>query len=164
MANERARWMNLVALALLVTALISFVGFHLLEMVEYEKYAPDHSERGWEIWPAVLDFLKSPTFGDSEDMVSIAALLTGSVTILAGPFLIPVLSQSRLLWWVVALASGTSLCGLGVILTFGWDNDYTRPGPGLLCLLAALLLNFTGLLFIRREAVAPAEVDPQPEP
>ncbi|WP_367873122.1 hypothetical protein [Luteolibacter sp. Populi] len=153
--------MNLVATAILITAAIAFVAFHLLKMVTYANplHEPSQVERGWTVWIGILFYLKHPDL-DSESMIIVSALLAATVMILSAPFLLPILSRSRVSWWVAAMCSGVALAGIGFFLTFGWDNESSRPGPGLLCLLAALILNFTGLLFIRRKTQGETSVDP----
>jgi hypothetical protein len=164
MANDRARWMNLIALALLSTAVIAFVAFHFLKVQSYVDpgLMGQPEELGWSIWPEVYEFLKNPDPGEFQPMIGIASLLASSVLVITCPFLVPVLSRSRLVWWIAVLASGSAMCGLGGVLLFGQGDAV--PGPAIWCLLGVLVLNFTGLLFIRREAVAPAEVHPQPTP
>lgn len=138
--------MNLVALALLITALIGFVCFHFMVL------NVDTERKGWQIWPSLIEFLKAADFDDLQGMVAAAAFLTYTLLVVATPFAIIALCRSRLLWWLIAIASGTAMCGLGGVIILGMiDDDVSAPTPGLLCLLASLALNFLGLLFIRRE-------------
>lgn len=145
--------MNLIALALLITALIAYVAFHFLPV---EVYPPDlygvEPERGYEIWEEVVEFAKDPSANDEQDMIALAGFLCAAFLITACPFLIPFLHRSRWMWWTVGLMSGATLCGLGgVLFLIFFYEGASIPGPAIYCLLAAMALNFIGLLFIRRE-------------
>ena len=156
--------MNVIALALLCTALIAFGAFHFLEVQIYVDpgLAGQSGELGWRIWLEVYEFLKSPDPDEFQPMIGIASLLASTVLVVACPFLVPVLSRSRWVWWIAVLASGSAMCGLGgVLLSTQNDPGYAVPGPGIYCLLGVLVLNFTGLLFIRREG--PKPFDPGPD-
>lgn len=146
---KRARWMNLVALAVLSTSLLAYVAFHLLPIEAYTD--PELEDRGWELWGEVYEFIKDPDANYSQEMIGVAGFLCSAFLIVVCPFLVPVMSRSRWLWWVMVLASGTAMCGLGGIVLLAFIEE---PGSGTYCLLAALALNFLGLLFIRREQVA----------
>jgi hypothetical protein len=145
---KRAHWMNLVALAVLSTSLLAYVAFHLLPIEA--SMDPELEERGWELWKAVYEFIKEPDASYSREMIGVAGFLSSAFLIVACPFLVPVLNRSRWLWWVMVLASGAAMCGLGGIVLLAL-MDMEEPGSGTCCLLAALVLNFLGLLFIRRE-------------
>ena len=161
MPIPHARRMNLIALALLITALIAFVAFHFLVITIYTD--PGYSKTrdlGWEIWPELLEFLKDVDFDQIQGMIAASAFLTYCLLVVASPFLVPVLRISRIGWWVTVIASGVAMLGFGgVILISNDDPSFSVPGPGLYCLLASLALNFLGLLFIRREVPAAPEVD-----
>ncbi|WP_264513662.1 hypothetical protein [Luteolibacter rhizosphaerae] len=150
---ERARRMNLIALALLITALIAYIAFHFLPL---EVYPPDlygiEPDRGYEVWGEVVEFAKDPSANDPQDMIALAGFLCAAFLIIVSPFLVPLLHRSRWMWWTVVLVSGATLCGLGgVLLLIFFHDGEAIPGSGIHCLLAALALNFLGLLFIRRE-------------
>jgi hypothetical protein len=167
MAHDRARWMNLIALAILVTALIAFVAFHFLVIQTYvDPGFGQAEERGWRIWLEVYEFLKDPDPGEIEAMVGVSSFMASVVLVVASPLLVPVFSRSRWAWWIAVLVSGSAMCGLGGVVLLGpsADPSYAVPGPGIHCLLAVLVLNFTGLLFIRRESRPSAEIDLQPPP
>ena len=156
MPIPHARRMNLIALALLITALIAFVAFHFLVITIYTD--PGYSKTrdlGWEIWPELLEFLKDVDFDQIQGMIAASAFLTYCLLVVASPFLVPVLRVSRISWWVTVIASGVAMVGFGgIVLISDDDPSFSVPGPGLYCLLASLALNFLGLLFIRREPAA----------
>jgi hypothetical protein len=60
----------------------------------------------------------------------------------------------------VTISSGTAFFGLGGILLYHLALDPSLSSSGINCLIAAQMLHFTGLLFIRREVPAAPEVDP----
>ena len=153
MAIPYARRMNLVALALLLTALIAFVAFHFL-VVEYASGSStmETDEMGWKIWPSLYDFLKDGDFSEIEETITAASLLCSTLLVLLSPFLIPVLKRSRLAWWVLVIPSGMATFGFVGIVGMSILSSSNPLGPGIPCLLAAFALNFIGLLFIRREA------------
>lgn len=163
MPIPHARRMNLIALALLVTALIAFVSFHFLptisgEEVDRRGYDPNDFE-GWTIWEEIGNFAKDPDIGDFQEMIGVSTFLTGVMLILSSPLIIPVLRRSRLVWWVATLGSGLVLTGLGGLLVINNLEPVIQPGPAIYCLLASLALNFLGLLFIRREVPAAPGVE-----
>jgi hypothetical protein len=149
MPISQARRMNRIALALLVAALIAFAAFHLVPVGPRLG-----SDDGWRVWPEVRHFLEAPNLEDLQTMIGISSFLTCVVLILTSPFLIPVLRSSRLAWWLATIVSGMVFAGLGVVVAIHNLGPGTQPGPAVFCLLAALALNFLGLLFIRREAPA----------
>lgn len=155
MPIPHARRMNLLALALLITALIAFTGFHLLP-VESRIESGD----GWWVWHEIGIFLESPDLQDIQSMIGISSFLTCVVLILSGPFLIHILRRSRLACRLATIVSGMVFAGLGVVVAIHNLRPATQPGPAVFCLLASLALNFLGLLFIRREVPAPPVVDP----
>jgi hypothetical protein len=157
MAMERVRFMNLVAFALLATALLAYVAFHLLPIEIYT--APGLSDldpdRGYRVWGEVLEFAKNPSADQGQDMIALAGFVCSAFLIVTCPFLVPLLNRSRWMWWIVVLASGAALCGLGgVLISIFYRDNHVIPGPGIPCLLAALVLNFLGLLFIRKETAS----------
>ena len=163
MPIPHARRMNLIALALLITALIAFVAFHFMVITIYTDptLVSKSKETGWEIWPTLWDYLHLPDYHDLQGMTAASAFLTYSLLVVACPFILPFLRMSRLAWWITVIASGVATCGFGGIVLFTeHDPSISSPGPGLYCLLASLALNFLGLLFIRREMPAAPEVDP----
>jgi drug/metabolite transporter (DMT)-like permease len=163
MPIPHARRMNLIALALLITALIAFVAFHFLAVTIYTDpgLISKSQEFGWELWPALVDFLKDADFDELQGMVAASAFLTYCLLVVASPFITTILRKSRLIWWITVIASGVAMCGFGgMVLISDSDPSFSIPGPGLYCILASLALNFLGLLFIRREVPAAPEVDP----
>ena len=165
MPIPHARRMNLIALALLITALIAFTAFHFLPVMAETEFArigaaPDEINAGWSIWQEIGNFFVAPRIDDSQAMIGISTFLTCVVLILACPFLVPLFRRSRLVWWIATIASGLVLTGLGGLLVITNLAPDDHPGPAIFSLLASLALNFLGLLFIRRELPAAPEVDP----
>ncbi len=162
MSPSHARRMNLIALALLITALISFAAFHGLEFQIYvdPSMQVEDDNRGWRVWPELVDFVRDLDFSDPRDLIAWAGFLCATLLIAASPALIPVFRASRLAWWLAALVSGTAMLGLGgVLLLDPPDPSWSVPGPGYFCLLGALALNFIGLLFVRREVLPEPRID-----
>jgi len=68
------------------------------------------------------------------------------------PFLL--FRASRLAWWLAVIVAGTALVGLTGVLLVDYSDvppEAEKPGPGFFCLIASQVLNFLGLLFVRRE-------------
>lgn len=147
MAFSSARRLNLVALAILFTALAAFLAFHAL------PFQPWREAAGWEIWFDVADYLSDPDWSETRLLIGVTTLISATLLIVASPFLVPFFRLSRLSWWVAVLSSGMIMTGLGGLMVIGHyiDESSETSGPALPCLIAALILNFTGLLFIRRE-------------
>ncbi len=162
MPIPHARRMNQIALALLITALISFVAVHFLVLQRYTDPMLELPETvGWQVWPGMGDTLRFHlSSNDISGMVALSAFITFSLTVIGCPLLVPFLRASRISWWIVVITSGAAMCGLGGNILMEQDPSFSTPGPGLYCLLASLALNFLGLLFIRREVPAAPEVDP----
>jgi hypothetical protein len=151
MPSSHARRMNLVALALLITALLAFAAFHFLVVVYSTAFGEPH-ELGWRYWPVLFELLQSADATEPRVMIASASFLSAALVVTLSPFLLPFLRKSRPGWWVVVLSSGAATCGFGgIALTGVTDGDLDGYGPALPCLLAAFALNLIGLLFIRRE-------------
>ncbi len=149
--------MNLIALAFAVTALVVFVAFHFLPWSPLWK--------GWVVWEDIFGDLADGGLEEPPLVLAAASLLTESLLIVLLPFLLRMTWSSRLLWWTVTLVSGIATCALaGIILYFILLDPYTRAeaGPAVYCLVAAPVLNFISLLFVRREAPEP-HAFPSPE-
>lgn len=147
MAFSSARRLNLVALAILFTALAAFLAFHAL------PFRAGSEEVGWAVWVEVAEYLSDPEWSDTRPLIGVTTLISAALLIVASPFLVPILRLSRLSWWVAVLSSGMIMTGLGglIVITHYIDESSETSGPALPCLIAALTLNFLGLLFIRRE-------------
>ena len=145
--------MNRTARVLFLTALGCFVAFHFVRFTIFldpSLSATDNT--GWRIWGELPDAFRDFSRVDAEEMVIWSGFLTSSLLLASSPLLVPVLKLSRLAWWLGVLASGVAMLGFGgVIIPVLWVADYAVPGPGAYCLFAAMLLNFTGFFFIRRE-------------
>lgn len=170
-AQRCARRMNRIAFAILIFALLAFIAFHFLPLVVIYDVGPGGSEEsevitGWQMWPDAWENAKSAGAGSSDiaaDMISNAALACGTLLIIAAPFLIPILRVSRLTWWIVVLMSGLAAMGLSGITVFYFGlpqpADGALIGAGFYLLVTAQILNFIGLLFVRREIVPAPSMD-----
>jgi hypothetical protein len=139
--------MNLVALAVILTALAAFLAFHV------SPFRAGGEETGWVVWVEAANFLSDPEWSETRSLIGFSTFISGALLIVASPFLVPFLRLSRLSWWVAVLSSGMIMTGQGglIVVTHYIDESSETSGPALPCLIAALVLNFTGLLFIRRE-------------
>jgi hypothetical protein len=163
--------MNRIAFAILIFALLAFIAFHFLPLVVIYDVGPGGSEEsevvtGWQMWPDAWENAKSGGAGSSDiaaDMISNAALACGTLLIIAAPFLIPVLRISRITWWILVLMSGLAAMGLSGVTVFYFGlpqpADGALIGAGFYLLVTAQILNFIGLLFIRREVVSELSVE-----
>jgi len=152
MPISRARRMNLIAMAVLLTGLISLIAFH--GMVFADRRPDGEVTYGWQVWPEIWQFITDLDFSDIADLIAASAFLTSVLLIVVAPFAIPVFRASRLAWWLAAIVSGTALTGLTGILVVDYTKepaDAEELGPAFFCLIASQVLNFVGLLFIRRE-------------
>lgn len=149
-----------VATGFLLAAVVAYAAMHVLPCsyspasgpageVDWEAYL------GYEIWEDLLPSAADFTDPDVLDWVFSMGFLLLSVMVGACPFLVVPLSHSRVLWWSVVLCSGmvvVSLVGvLGWLLvtSAAYDEDW-RSGPGLVLFFAAPILNFVGLLCVRK--------------
>lgn len=158
MPIPHARRMNLIALALLITGLVSLIAFHPFVFVDHRPN--DEAMHGWQIWPEIWRTIKSPDFNDIQSLIATSAFLTSLLLVAGAPFSIPLLRVSRLAWWLAIFVSGLALIGLSGVLIMNYSDTSATVGPGFYCLIASQALNFLGLLFIRREIPAAPEVDP----
>ena len=154
--------MNRVALVLFVSALASFVAFHFVRFTLILDPALSSVDNiGWRVWPELPRTLRHLSQIDWLEMIIWSGFLTNSLLLLSSPFLVVILRTSRLAWWIGILASGAAMIGFcGVLVPSIIESDRVAPGPGLVCLLAAMLLNFLGFFFIRREIPTDPVMDP----
>lgn len=146
--------MNLIALAILLTGLISLIAFH--GMVFVDRRLGDEVVYGWQVWPEIWGFILDPDFSELGDLIMISAFLTSVLLIVIAPFAIPLFRASRLAWWLAAIVAGTALVGLTGVLLVDYADvppEKEKLGPGFFCLIASQVLNFLGLLFVRAEYV-----------
>ena len=156
MPIPHARRMNLIALALFITALVALVAFHLLPGF---VSSGDEVLPGWAVW-TILPELLAEMPGEPLIMIIFASFITSAFLVLASPFVAGVLRKSRIAWWTVTISSGAAFFGLSGILLYQLALDPSSSSSGFNCLAAAQMLQFLGLLFIRREIPAAPEVDP----
>lgn len=149
---RRARLMNLVALALFITALLALVGFHFVAW----NLEPD--SEGWHIWPDIVETVRSRDFSEPIFNTGLLMFPSFAVLTLASPFLIGVIRKFRLAWWLLVLLSGGCLIALGAFAFVA--SEPAEPadprGPGFYWLIAALVLNFLGMVFVRQDMRADA--------
>lgn len=147
-----ARRMNLIALAVLLTGLILLIAFH--PMVFVDRRVDDKVVHGWQAWPEIWRFIADPDFSDLGDLIMISAFLTSVLLIVVAPFAISLFRASRLTWWLAAIVAGAALVGLSGVLLVDYSDvapEAEKLGPGFFCLIASQVLNFLGLMLIRRE-------------
>ncbi|RYD63337.1 MAG: hypothetical protein EOP83_12465 [Verrucomicrobiaceae bacterium] len=155
--------MNLIALAVLLTGLILLIAFH--PMVFVDRRLSDEVVHGWQVWPEIWQFIADPDLSDPGDLIMISAFLTSVLLIVVAPFAIPLFRASRVAWWLAAIVAGTALVGLSGVLLVDYSDvspEAEKLGPGFFCLIASQVLNFLGLMFIRREMTSdiPSDVSP----
>jgi hypothetical protein len=68
MPTSHARRMNLIALAVLLTGLISLIAFH--GMVFVDRRPDDEVTYGWQVWPEIWQFITDPDFSDIADLIA----------------------------------------------------------------------------------------------
>jgi hypothetical protein len=128
--------LNRLGIALLIAALICWIGFHLLPI--------DSNSRGWELWTAIWELLTRGRRLQSQSMIGISAFLTIAILVTASPFVTLLLRASNPFRWLAIIASGAALLGLGGLILSDIPNGSALP-----LLLAAMALNFAGLMCIR---------------
>ncbi|MEP4076382.1 hypothetical protein [Haloferula sp.] len=168
----KARKSDLVALGFLIAALVVFGLYQgLVEYRVEDPFADDGQQwtetRGYEVWMAIYESHQSG-YLDHFFRFLIAGLGISVVVTVLGPFLVTILSRSRPLWWLMVACSGLAIVGLdggvlwthlesGILVDGGFEY-----GPGFYCLLVFPLLNFIGLLLIRKRTEG-AGLNFQPE-
>ncbi len=118
---------------------------------------------GWELWKNAFELVRDSNLRGLPHslLITISALTVASVLICGSPFAVKPLASSRALWWGATVVSAASFAGFGGFMAYHVVEDAVHePGTGFFCLIAAQMLHFTGLLFIRREVPAVPEVDP----
>lgn len=156
----KARTSDLVALGFLIAAVVAFGLYQgLVETRSYDLTAgPDvisDESRGYQVWSTIYHAYQASYLDDWSRFV-IAGLVLGLVVTLVSPFLVNVLGRSRPLWWVGVCCSAMAVVGVcGGLLwmrySSGWDSppDFEH-GPGYYFLLSFPVLNFIGLLCVRK--------------
>jgi len=147
-----------IAFGFLMLAVVALGLFQVLA-VSYSWVGPGGEDeweayRGCQVWVDLVGVLKHPMHLDVIDWVVHAALVAGVLLVIGSPFLIGVLSGSRVMWWMAVVSSGVAMCGLlGCLIYLIAGNppdEHWRYGPGMGALLAYPVLNFIGLLWVRR--------------
>jgi hypothetical protein len=133
---------NRVAIALLIAALACWIGFHLLPIHE--------PTRGWETWQSIWVRMTRGPIPNWRGMVFISSFLTLAILVTASPFVTNLLRSSRLCHRLALGGSGFALLCLGWITV-----DYGPHRPALAFLLAAMVLNFSGLICLRAPRLEP---------
>jgi len=132
-----------IALGLLIAAVAAFASFNLLPWKpEVPKF-----DAGWKIWVEVF----SPrNLRPGPNLLPITGILAGALIIVSGPFLVPVLRSSRLIWWTAAVVSGMAMVAFTGSLVVMVIRTNFQPGSGMCAVVVAQVLNFAGILSIRR--------------
>lgn len=157
----KARKSDLVALGFLLAAVVAFGLYQgLVESRVYDPtMGPDvvlEETRGYEVWLVIYGAYQAGYLDDFYRFV-IMGLFLGVVVTLVSPFLLSALGRSRPLWWVGVCCSAMAViavCGGILWLEFlaGWEpSPEYGNGPGYYFCLAFPVLNFIGLLCIRRQ-------------
>jgi hypothetical protein len=128
--------LNRLGLTLLIAALACWIGFHFLSIEGYM--------RGWELWKQIWEILTRGTLPAWQSMIAISAILMTAVLVTASPFVTFLLRTSRPCRWLAVIASGAALLGFGSLIL----KD-TPSGLAIPFLLAAMVLNFIGLICLR---------------
>lgn len=143
--------MNLVALSLFVTSLLAFAAFHFTDWSE-EEPSP-----GYQAWPEILEMLQTADFTEPRASIGLVMFPCFALLALSSPFLIGILRRSRLAWWLLVLFSGCCLIAIGAFIVTNTQSAPDEPdqrGAGFFFLAGALLSNFLGMLFVRRDGTA----------
>ena len=158
----KARKSDLVALGFLIAAVVAFGLYQgLVDSRTYDAtVGPDvilDESRGYEVWSVIYHAYQAGYLDDWSRFV-IAGLILGLIVTLVSPFLVNVLGQSRPLWWVWVCCSAMAVIGVcGGLLWMRYSTGWYSPpdfehGPGFYFLLSFPVLNFIGLLCIRKRA------------
>lgn len=155
------RWTDRVALGLFSVAWLSLVVFHFVPVTSRigTAYSPATSTiYGWELWG---DWWHGIVHLDRLDFSwpnapIWAALHLVLLVLLSSPFLIGILRSNRLIWWLFAVMSAMAVIGITGVL--GWvvftlseyDRELTRFEVGFWMLMAAPVVHFVGVMFVRR--------------
>lgn len=157
-----ASLMNRIARVLFLSALASFIAFHFVGFWHFKESDSDVDTTGWRIWTEMPMTMRSLSHVNGVRMIFWSCFLTSSLLVASSPFLIGVVRVSRLAWWIGVLTSGVATLALGgFLISLVSDHSEISPGPGFILLLAALLLNFLGFFFIRREIPPNPVIDPR---
>ena len=152
----RARLMNLVAVAFFITALIALGAFHV---TPWSKEAPD---QGYHVWIEFRDMVQARDFSNPWESIGLFMFPCFALLALVSPFLVGFLRRSRLAWWMLVLFSGICLISIGAfmfVITQPAPGEPDQRGTGFFCLAGAMVLNFIGMLFVRRDGRIAAQPD-----
>ena len=147
----------------LIAAVVALVLYQVL--VEYRTHDPwvgnVEESRGYVVWTLIYGAHQGG-YLDHFYRFMIAGLFIGVLVTLISPFLIGVAARSRPIWWLLVCCSSMAVIGLvgGSI----WQRVHLDErllleieyGAGFYSRLAFPVLNFIGLLFVRRR-VEPVE-------
>ncbi|MCW1921597.1 hypothetical protein OKA05_03465 [Luteolibacter arcticus] len=127
---------NRLGVALLIAALVCWIGFHLLPIDDYM--------RGWELWKRIWEITTRGYRPGWQNLIAISAFLAIAILVTASPFVTLPLRTSKPCRWLAIVASGAALLGLGSLIVMDFPG-----GPASALLLAAMALNFVGLICLR---------------
>ena len=139
--------LNRLGIALLFAALVCWIGFHLLPI--------DHYMRGWELWKIIWLVLTSGSPPDWITMIFISAFLTIAILVATSPFVTILLRSSKACRWLAIGVSGAALLSVGSIILIAHAHPRAYE-----LLLAAMALNFVGLICLRAPRLETAPESP----
>lgn len=96
------------------------------------------------MWGAIWEMMTRGYKLQWQSMIGISAFLTIAILVIASPFVTLLLRSSNPFRWLAIVASGAALLGLGSLIVSDSPNGLALP-----LLLAAMALNFGGLICIR---------------
>jgi hypothetical protein len=159
MEEDRSQFSNRLAFALLVAALLCMVGFHPAPIAHIPLGDEVYTARGWEFWSTWWGLLRNLDFSFlvSGMPISAAGQLIWIFVALISPFLFGPLRKSRILWWITTFLSAfglSALTGLQIYEFLMNPPSMRQLQVGVYLAMASQILNFAGLLFIRRNEPA----------
>lgn len=132
--------MNRLALGFFIAALVCFGVFHFMPMEGNSRI------RGWVIWDELYELIKRGGWRDLNLRLGFGfgSFLGMSFLVVASPFLLPFVCNSRLVRWLLTIISFAALAGFGAFMAM------RSPLLVLWWLFASQAFNFFGCLFLRR--------------
>ena len=133
---------NRFCIGLLIAAQVCFVAFHLLPIYT--------DARGWELVERFVVLLTSRPLPSGRFMIASSSFLMVAILVTVSPFVTSLLRASRPCHLLAVGASGAALLGFGSLILDDFPNY-----PALWVLLAAMILNFIGLICLPAPRLEP---------